>query len=386
MAKSWIMNGRGTAKKMRNPTQSFNFGLGELVAEAYTKCPNCQYCIDNSNISLEWPGLLPGVKFDPSDLQLLEHLEGKSSLPNMKSHVLINEFIPTIKEMEGICYTHPKNLPEIKMDGSSRHFFHRISNAYNCGKRKRRKINNSDNTVCDEHIRWHKTGRSKAICDDNGVQKGWKKILVLYTGSKRGGSKTGKAGWVMHQYHLGVDEDEKDEELVVSKVFYQLPSKQLDNSELDVSVLEYDASDKPEMDVSVFLEYDASDNSGMDVSPLEYDASAVKIDLRTPRADPPQPHRPNNSPCETEQYTPILPGQREEESSTSVFRVKDEAAECHAARFDAISQVVKDAAIPDLDEPVHAQPCLGTPPDLGALGFGIFGSQDSLGSLLDSFY
>jgi len=53
-------------------------------------------------------------------------------------------------------------------------FFHRVSNAYGRGHRKRRKI--SDNhDVSDEHIRWHKNGRSKVICDENGVEKGWKK-------------------------------------------------------------------------------------------------------------------------------------------------------------------------------------------------------------------
>lgn len=30
-----------------------------------------------------------------------------------------------------------------------------------------------------------------------------------------------KTNWVMHQYHLGSNQEEKDGELVVSKVFYQ---------------------------------------------------------------------------------------------------------------------------------------------------------------------
>jgi hypothetical protein len=58
-----------------------------------------------------WPALPAGVKFDPTDLELLQHLQEKSSPPTSVSHSLIDEFIPTIKEEEGICYTHPKNLP-----------------------------------------------------------------------------------------------------------------------------------------------------------------------------------------------------------------------------------------------------------------------------------
>ncbi|VAH33376.1 unnamed protein product [Triticum turgidum subsp. durum] len=189
---------------------------------AWMECPNCKYRIDNTDVLSQWPGLPAGVKFDPTDLELLEHLEGK--VGRAASHVLIDDFIPTIGEAQGICYTHPENLPGIKMDGSTGHFFHKVSNAYVVGKRKRRKISNSDHTVCDENIRWHKTGKSRSILDNNGVIKGWKKILVLYIGYRKGGGKTEKTNWRMHQYHLGVDQDEKQEELVVSKVFYQVQS------------------------------------------------------------------------------------------------------------------------------------------------------------------
>lgn len=59
----------------------------------------------------------------------------------------------------------------------------------------------------------------------NGKQKGCKKILVLYTnfGKHR---KPEKTNWVMHQYHLGQLEEEKEGELVVSKIFYQTQPRQ----------------------------------------------------------------------------------------------------------------------------------------------------------------
>lgn len=62
-------------------------------------------------VSLEWPGLPAGVKFDPSDVELVEHLAGKVGHGNSKPHVFIDEFIPTLEGDEGICYTHPENLP-----------------------------------------------------------------------------------------------------------------------------------------------------------------------------------------------------------------------------------------------------------------------------------
>ena len=51
------------------------------------------------------------MKFDPTDQELIEHLEAKIEAKNMKSHPLIDEFIPTIEGEDGICYTHPEKLP-----------------------------------------------------------------------------------------------------------------------------------------------------------------------------------------------------------------------------------------------------------------------------------
>lgn len=60
----------------------------------------------------DWVGLPAGVKFDPTDQELIEHLEAKvESKEYSKSHPLIDEFIPTIDGEDGICYTHPEKLP-----------------------------------------------------------------------------------------------------------------------------------------------------------------------------------------------------------------------------------------------------------------------------------
>ncbi|GAB4847888.1 hypothetical protein Ancab_026948 [Ancistrocladus abbreviatus] len=218
MARSWIIDGRGIAKKVRSATLSFGKQIKDCGARR--ECPKCHYWIDNSDVPYEWPGLPVGVKFDPSDAELLEHLAAKCGVGIAKPHMFIDEFIPTLEREKGICYTHPKDLPGAKKDGSSIHFFHKTTNAYASGQRKRRKIL-SEQT--EESVRWHKTGKTKPVID-NGVQKGCKKIMVLYRSSKKG-SKPVKSNWVMHQYHLGSEEDEKDEEYVVSKIFYQQPKQ-----------------------------------------------------------------------------------------------------------------------------------------------------------------
>lgn len=183
-------------------------------------CPNCGHKFEGKQ---DWVGLPAGVKFDPTDQELIEHLEAKVEEKEFKSHPLIDEFIPTIQGEDGICYTHPEKLPGVTRDGLNRHFFHRPSKAYTTGTRKRRKIQ----TECDlqgGETRWHKTGRTRPVMV-NGRQKGCKKILVLYTnfGKNR---KPEKTNWVMHQYHLGQHEEEREGELVVSKIFYQTQPRQ----------------------------------------------------------------------------------------------------------------------------------------------------------------
>lgn len=115
----------------------------------------------------------------------------------------------------------------ISKDGFVRHFFHRPSKAYTTGTRKRRKVHAD---IDGNETRWHKTGKTRPVCvqGNNKMIKGYKKILVLYTnyGKQR---KPEKTNWVMHQYHLGNNDDEKEGELVVSKIFYQTQPRQCSN-------------------------------------------------------------------------------------------------------------------------------------------------------------
>lgn len=230
MAKSWIVDCKGIAKKVRHATLSSALQIKDCGAKR--ECPKCHHWIDNSDVSYEWPGLPAGVKFDPSDPQLLEHLAAKCGVGEIKPHAFIDEFIPTLETDNGICYTHPKDLPGASKDGSSIHFFHKTSNAYASGQRKRRKIQNDQN---QENVRWHKTGKTKPVFD-NGVQTGCKKIMVLYRSSQKG-SKPVKSNWVMHQYHLGSEDDEREGAFVVSKIFYQ-KQKQGETDDNSVAAME----------------------------------------------------------------------------------------------------------------------------------------------------
>ncbi|KAF5180656.1 Nac domain-containing protein [Thalictrum thalictroides] len=218
--RAWLIDSRGIAGKVKNATQLTAYQIKDYGASR--ECPSCHHYIDNSDVSVEWPGLPAGVKFDPSDVELLEHLAVKVGIGGARPHLFIDEFIPTLEGGEGICYTHPENLPGAKKDGSSVHFFHKTTKAYATGRRKRRKIHDECSSI-EEQVRWHKTGKTKAVVE-NGIQKGWKKIMVLYKSSKKG-LKPNKINWVMHQYHLGITEDETDSEFVVSKIFYNQQSK-----------------------------------------------------------------------------------------------------------------------------------------------------------------
>ncbi|KAL9678281.1 hypothetical protein QQ045_016124 [Rhodiola kirilowii] len=212
---AWLVDSKRIATKIKSASTASPPESIKWKSNPSRACPNCQHSIDNSDVPQEWPGLPRGVKFDPSDQEIIWHLLTKVGSVNIKPHPFLDEFIATVDKDDGICYTHPQNLPGVKQDGNVSHFFHRAIKAYNSGTRKRRKIHGDDSS----DVRWHKTGRTKPVMLD-GVQKGCKKLMVLYMTMVKG-EKAEKTNWVMHQYHLGMEHDEKDGEYVISKVFYQ---------------------------------------------------------------------------------------------------------------------------------------------------------------------
>ncbi|CAL8994889.1 unnamed protein product [Prunus brigantina] len=225
---SWLVDKNRIATKIKSASGTCDPERIKWQSNPTRACPNCQYTIDNSDVAQEWPGLPKGVKFDPTDQEIIWHLIAKSGAEDLKPHPFIDEFIITVDDDEGICCSHPHKLPSVKQDGSASHFFHRAIKAYNTGTRKRRKIHDGDGDV-----RWHKTGRTKPAMLD-GVQRGCKKIMVLYM-STVGGGKPKKTNWVMHQYHLGTEEDETDGEYVISKIYYQQQQvKQADKTDQDL--------------------------------------------------------------------------------------------------------------------------------------------------------
>ncbi|KAJ1394026.1 NAC domain [Sesbania bispinosa] len=86
----------------------------KLTEEVRTiECPSCGHNIqvkDQGGIH-DLPGLPAGVKFDPNDQEVLEHLEAKVMSDVRNLHPLIDQFIPTLEGENGICYTHPQKLP-----------------------------------------------------------------------------------------------------------------------------------------------------------------------------------------------------------------------------------------------------------------------------------
>lgn len=76
-----------------------------------TICPSCGHTIKLEDRVQDLPGLPAGVRFDPSDQEILQHLEAKVLSDTDKLHPLIDKFIPTLEGENGICYTHPEKLP-----------------------------------------------------------------------------------------------------------------------------------------------------------------------------------------------------------------------------------------------------------------------------------
>jgi hypothetical protein len=68
-------------------------------------------CFMSCGCEKDMIGMPAGVKFDPSDQELIHHLQTMVGGGGSRAHPLIDEFIPTIQGEDGICYTHPENLP-----------------------------------------------------------------------------------------------------------------------------------------------------------------------------------------------------------------------------------------------------------------------------------
>ncbi|KAL0843097.1 hypothetical protein Bca101_016342 [Brassica carinata] len=207
---TWIVDGPWIVKNVKNVSVSSDLQIEDCGA--CINCPNCGYRNDNRNVIMTpWPGLPRGVKFEPTDEEVIEHLEAKCGIDGSKPNPFIQDFIFSVDD---INYTHPQNLPGVNKDGTSTFFFNKTVHAYPKGERKRRRI------TTDGSVRWRKTGKTKPVMI-NGVQKGCKKFMVLYKNAKKG-LKPNKYKWVMHQYHLGREEEEEGTgEYVVSKIMYQ---------------------------------------------------------------------------------------------------------------------------------------------------------------------
>ncbi|XP_020104630.1 uncharacterized protein LOC109721412 [Ananas comosus] len=161
----------------------------------------------------EWPGLPRGVKFDPSDDDLLWHLLAKVGNGKACPHPFIGDFIKSLDKEEGFGYMHPQKLPGIKHDGSASYYFHRTMKSHNTDCQKLLRIHCED--AMD--VMWCKIGRTEPVIMD-GSHEGFRKVFVLYISTAKG-EKPEKTNWMMHQYHLGTIEEDEGE-FVVSKLFY----------------------------------------------------------------------------------------------------------------------------------------------------------------------
>lgn len=182
----------------------------------------------------KWPGLPRGVKFDPSDEDLLCHLLAEIGKGEVEPHPFISEFIVTLEDNGGFGSCHPYTLPGVKQDGSASYFFHRSFKAHVTRTEKRRKILNGDTSV----ICWHKVGKSKQL-SIGGIHTGSKRIMALYM-STACSEKPEKTNWVMHQFHAGIEAYEEGE-FVLSKIFYQVKCRPGDKNTENMPIIGLEA-------------------------------------------------------------------------------------------------------------------------------------------------
>ncbi|XP_042377922.1 uncharacterized protein LOC121970952 isoform X2 [Zingiber officinale] len=169
----------------------------------------------SSETSKEWPGLPRGVKFKPSDTDLLWHLLAKVGKATADPHPFIHEFITCLDDFDKFGHTHPQNLPGIK-DGTTTYFFHKSFKTHD--------------TEAEQHddcgdVCWKKNGSIKPLIIDN-KHRGYKSIMALHARMNR----SENLSWIMHQFQLGSDNDDIGE-FVVSKIFSRRSSQTNEISE-----------------------------------------------------------------------------------------------------------------------------------------------------------
>ncbi|KAL6555098.1 hypothetical protein OROGR_006356 [Orobanche gracilis] len=171
---TWLIHTKMYAAKTLNPSVSVDrTSLHRTSLQCNTKSD-----------ADTWTGLPLGVKFDPSDQEIISYLLAKVNSENHTSD-FVDRYITTIDDEDGICFAHPGDLPGMK-DRHVSFFFHKLSNAHRSGERKRRKIKGNNGEIG----RWKQTGRARSVLLD-GVTEGYKKILVLQK------SNNEKTEWVM---------------------------------------------------------------------------------------------------------------------------------------------------------------------------------------------
>uniref|UniRef100_A0A0D3B149 NAC domain-containing protein n=1 Tax=Brassica oleracea var. oleracea TaxID=109376 RepID=A0A0D3B149_BRAOL len=105
MDRTWIVDGPWIVKNVKNVSVSSDLQIEDCGA--YINCPNCGYRNDNRNVLTPWPGLPKGVKFQPTDEEVIEHLEAKCGIDGSKLDPFIQDFFLSVDD---INYTHPQNL------------------------------------------------------------------------------------------------------------------------------------------------------------------------------------------------------------------------------------------------------------------------------------
>ncbi|KAE8685310.1 hypothetical protein F3Y22_tig00111099pilonHSYRG00176 [Hibiscus syriacus] len=140
--------------------------------------------------------IVKGFRFHPTDEELIEFLQIKTSDPDYDVQV--------IDEVPDICQWEPRQLAEIsKLQAGDRLWYFIYSPRYKYRNSKR--INRTT-----RHGYWKPTGNAREVIDPKtGELIGTKKTLVYYEGQCNDGNKI-KTCWVTHEYELKADPNSID--------------------------------------------------------------------------------------------------------------------------------------------------------------------------------
>ncbi|WZZ44173.1 hypothetical protein YC2023_040432 [Brassica napus] len=117
--RSWLVDSNRIATKIKIASGQNDPHQVVWNSNPTRHCPNCHTSLTTVTYgSYDWPGLPGGVKFDPSDPEIICHLLAKSVLLGVKHDGTVSHFSIELQDFGDVCWHKTGRTKLVVLDGS----------------------------------------------------------------------------------------------------------------------------------------------------------------------------------------------------------------------------------------------------------------------------